>query len=136
MEPITAGVIMGLIVTKFVEGAVGKGAEKLTEDLWSAIKKQFKGREPAEKAIATVEAAPNPAIAKAEADKLTKVLDAEMVMDDKFAAEVQQMAQQILNLDQSQRQEQVIMNQQNYDQAKGYQIKADRIDRIGDDYSK
>jgi hypothetical protein len=131
MEPITAGVIMGLIVTKFVEGAVGKGAEQLTEDLWSAIKKRFKGKEPVEKAIATVEKNQDSAAVKAEADKLTKVLDAEMVMDERFATEVQQMAQQILNLDQSQRQEQVIMNQQNYDQAKGYQIKADRIDRIG-----
>ncbi len=40
-DPVTAAVIVGLAASKFAEGAGGKAAEKLVEQLWGAIASRF-----------------------------------------------------------------------------------------------
>lgn len=95
-DPVTAAVIVGLAVSKFAEGAAGKSAEKLVEKLWDAIADRFKGRKKMEEAIGQITASQGQdagAIAK-----VTTVLDGELVEDEEFAAAVQSLAQQIINI--------------------------------------
>jgi hypothetical protein len=106
-DPITAAVIVGLATSKFAEGIAGKGAEKLVEQLWEAIASRFKGRKKAEEVLAQLETTQGK-VPEAEAN-LVRVLDAEMFEDDTFATELQQMAQQIINI---QNQNQVQSNNQ------------------------
>jgi hypothetical protein len=132
-DPITAAVIVGLAAQKFAEGAAGKGAEKLVEQLWGAIAARFQDRKKTAENLAAIEAAKGKDAGAIE--KVTTVLDGELVEDDEFAAEVQQLAQQIINIqNQSQSQKTVTMTQTNQDQSKGYQVDADRIEHLGDRY--
>ena len=129
-DPVTTAVIVGLAVSKFTEGAAGEAGKKLVTQLWDTIANRFKGRKKAEAAIAQIETSSGQA-PQAEAD-LVRVLDAELVEDDAFAAQVQQLAQQIVNLQQNNNQKSVTLSQTNRDNAKGYQVQADRIDHVGD----
>lgn len=129
-DPVTAAVIVGLAVSKFAESAAGEAGKKLVSQLWETIAARFKGRKKAEAAIAKIEAS-NGQAPEAKAN-LARVLDGELFEDDAFAAEVQQMAQQIINLQQTDNRKVVTMTQENKDNAKGYQIQADRIDQVGD----
>lgn len=95
-EPITAALILGLAAQKFAESAAGKSAEKLIEQLWNKIAARFKGRKKAEAALTQLEASKGKD-AEAEAN-LVRVLDAEMFEDDAFADQLQQMAQQIIHI--------------------------------------
>jgi hypothetical protein len=59
--------------------------------LWKTIKGRFQGKKPnAETTIAQIESGN-----KVEIDKLAKYLDAEMLDDDEFAAQLREMAQEI-----------------------------------------
>ncbi len=95
-DPVTAAVIVGLATSKFAESAAGKTAEKLVERLWEAIACRFKGRKKAEEAIAKIEASQGQA-PESQAN-LVRVLDAELFEDEGFAQELQQLAQQIINI--------------------------------------
>jgi hypothetical protein len=94
--PITAAVILGLVAQKFIEGAVGKTAEKLVEQLWTTIVARFQGRKKTEEnlaAIVTSQGKDSDALVKVE-----KVLDAEFVEDEAFQQELQGLAQQIITI--------------------------------------
>jgi outer membrane protein OmpA-like peptidoglycan-associated protein len=108
-DPITAAVIVGLAASKFAEGAAGKAAEKLVGELWEAIAARFKDRRKTAENLAAI-AATKGADAGAIA-KVTVVLDGELVEDEEFAKELQQMAQQIINV---QNQSQSQQNNVNY----------------------
>ena len=105
-DPATAVTVVSLAV-EFLKGMASGGGEKLTEKLWNAIKNRFSGRKKVEEAIAKIEANQDPAAVQT----LTTVVDAEMIQDDEFAGEVQQLAQQIINLTQNQTQTQTNLNQ-------------------------
>lgn len=129
-DPVTAAVIVGLAISKFTEGAAGEAGKKLASKLWDTIAARFKGRKKTEAAIAQIESSSGKA-PEAQAN-LVRVLDGELFEDDGFAETVQQLAQQIINLEQTNSQEMVTMTMTNRDNAKGYQIQADRIDHVGD----
>lgn len=95
-DPITAAAIVGLAASKFAEAGASEAAKKLIENLWGEITNRFKGRKKAEEALAQLEAAKGDA-PEAQAN-LVRVLDAEMFEDDAFAGQVQQMAQQIIQI--------------------------------------
>ena len=95
-DPITAGTITTLALSKFAEGTVSETAKKLVESLWSAIANRFKGRKKVEEAIAQLEASKGQA-PEAE-ENLATVLKSEMFQDDAFAEQLQQMAQQITQI--------------------------------------
>jgi small-conductance mechanosensitive channel len=116
MEPImslAAGAILKLAVDEAVKAGAGEGAKlavggaaDLAKQLWAKIKTRFQGDARAEKAIQAVEAEQSqPAITKLET-----YLDDAMTEDPAFATEIQQMAQQILNI---QNQNTTTLNQQN-----------------------
>lgn len=97
-EPITTTVIVTLAATKFIEGISGElskrftpaALEKMTQ-LWKTIKGRFHGKKPnAETTIAQIESGN-----KVDIDKLAKYLDAEMLDDDEFAAQLREMAKEI-----------------------------------------
>jgi hypothetical protein len=95
-DPITAATIAGLALSKFAESGASEAAKKLIENLWGAIASRFKGRKKAEEAIAKIEASKGQA-PESEAN-LVRVLDAELFEDEGFAQELQQLAQQIINI--------------------------------------
>ncbi len=95
-DPMTAAAIAGLALSKFAESGASEAAKKLIEGLWGAITTRFKGRKKAEEAIAQLEASQGKA-PEAEAN-LVRVLDAEMFEDEAFAGQVQQLAQQIIQI--------------------------------------
>lgn len=95
-DPITAGAIATIMLSKFAEAGASEAAKKLIENLWGAIATRFKGRKKAEAALAQLAAAQGKA-PEAQAN-LVRVLDAEMFEDDAFAGQVQQMAQQIIQI--------------------------------------
>ena len=105
-DPATAATVVSLAV-EFLKGMASGGGEKLTEKLWNAIKNRFAGRKKVEETIAKIEENQDPAAVRT----LTTVVDAEMIQDDDFAGEVQQLAQQIINLTQNQTQTQTNVNQ-------------------------
>lgn len=105
-DPATAVTVVSLAV-KVLEGVAGGVGGKLTEQLWEAIKKRFAGRKKVEETIAQIEETLDPAAI----GRLTTIVDAEMIQDDEFAGEVQQLAQQIINLTQNQTQTQTNINQ-------------------------
>lgn len=133
-DPVTAAVIVGLAVSKFTEGAVGEAGKKLVNQLWETLATRFKGRPKAEAAIGQLEASQGKA--PDARTNLVRVLDGDLFEDDRFAAEVQQLAQQIINIqNQSPVQQTVTMTQTIQDQAKGYQVEVERIEHLGDRYS-
>jgi hypothetical protein len=104
MEPVStlaAGAIVQLAFNEFIKSSAGEAAKKLTgealakaNDLRKAIWAKFKGSDRAETALAEVEKE-----GTTEAlDKVTKLLDAEMSFEPKFAAQIRQLAQQIINI--------------------------------------
>jgi hypothetical protein len=107
-EPITTALIVGLAAQKFAEGAAGKSAEKLVERLWDAIVSRFKGDKRAETALKTVETTKG---SQDSLETLTTYVKEEMKADQTFADDVQQLAQQIVNI---QNQSQSQQNNANY----------------------
>ncbi len=112
-DPVTAATVVALAV-KLLEGMASGVGEKLTEKLWNAIKNRFAGRKKVEEAIAQIEATQD----SGAIEKLTTIVDAEMIQDDEFAGEVQQLAQQIINLTQNQTQTQTSMHFEAKDNSK------------------
>ena len=102
-DPITAAFIAGLVVQKFVEGAAGEAGKQLVGDLWTRIVKQFKGDKRAETVLATVVETKGE---KESVEDLTTYLKGEMKQDGLFASDLQQLAEQIINV-QNQSQSQV-----------------------------
>ena len=94
-EPITTAIIVGLAAQKFAEGAAGKSAEKLVKRLWDAIVSRFKGDKRAETALKTVETTKG---SQDSLETLTTYVKEEMKGDQTFANDVQQLAQQIVNI--------------------------------------
>jgi DNA-binding NarL/FixJ family response regulator len=135
MDVLTGTAIAKLAFDEFIKSGAGELAKKSVggaiEQLRSTIKKRFVGKnDKAEVAIATLEADSDGAIDKAASlNKLSVYLDDEMD-DVVFAESLRQLAQQLPS------QEQVVMRQENREQSTGYQIYAERIDRVGDDYRK
>ncbi|MGV0028308.1 hypothetical protein [Phormidesmis priestleyi] len=128
MEPVTwtAGAIAKLAFDEFVKSGAGEVAKKTVgsaiEQLRSVIRKRFAGNKKAEEAIVKIEEQ-----GSTEAlNKLSGYLDDEM-NDKTFAQALQQLAQQV---------DQTVMQQENRNNAKGYQIRAERIDHVGDSYGK
>jgi hypothetical protein len=107
-EPITTAIIVGLAAQKFAEGAAGKSAEKLVERLWDAIVTRFKDDKRAETALKTVETTKG---SQDSLETLTTYVKEEMKADQMFADDVQQLAQQIVNI---QNQSQSQQNNANY----------------------
>ncbi|NMG18626.1 hypothetical protein [Brasilonema bromeliae] len=135
--------ILKLAFNEFIKSSAGEAAKKLTTEALSKanelrhkIVSRFKDRQnvKAEKAITAVQEQHS-----VEAlHKLTTYLDDEMDEEPSFADDLRQLAQQIINI-QKISQEQLQfgeMKQLNRDNAKGFQVQANRIDRIGDDYTK
>ncbi|MGD1928904.1 MAG: hypothetical protein ACFB12_08330 [Leptolyngbyaceae cyanobacterium] len=93
IEPITTALILSLAVQKFAEGASGKTAEKLIEQLWTAIANRFKGRKRTEENLAVIAAAKGNAPDAQK--KVETVLEAEFVEDEDFRAELAEIVTQI-----------------------------------------
>ncbi|HBL11582.1 MAG TPA: hypothetical protein DD379_09280 [Cyanobacteria bacterium UBA11162] len=135
--------ILKLAFNEFIKTSAGETAKKLTGEAltkaselrqkvvsWFNKKQDLK----AENAIAAIQEQGS----LEPLNKLTTYLDNEMETDPIFAQDLRKLAQQIINI-QNTNQEQVQfgeMKQLNRDNSKGTQIQAKRIDRIGDDYTK
>ncbi len=140
---LTAAEILKLAFNEFIKSSAGEAAKKLTtealnkaNELRHKIVSRFKDRQnlKAEKAITAVQEQ----YSLEALNKLTTYLDDEMEEEPSFAHDLRQLAQQIINI-QNISQEQVQfgeMKQLNRDNAKGTQVQANRIERIGDDYTK
>jgi hypothetical protein len=97
-EPLTAGVLVGLAVQKFVESGAGELAKKFTSEaiakipeLWQRIKNKLQGKSPkVDEALAKLELGDCSAI-----DTVTKNLD--VVLDDEpeFAEQLKVLAKEI-----------------------------------------
>ncbi|MFN5855099.1 MAG: hypothetical protein ACK456_04260 [Pseudanabaenaceae cyanobacterium] len=97
-EPLTAGVLVGLAVQKFVESGAGELAKKFTSEaiakipeLWQRIKNKLQGKSPkVDEALAKLESGDRSAI-----DTVTKNLD--VVLDDEpeFAEQLKVLAKEI-----------------------------------------
>jgi translation initiation factor 2B subunit (eIF-2B alpha/beta/delta family) len=104
MEPATTlavGAIAQLAFNEFIKSSAAETAKKLTAEaiaqanhLRQAIWAKFKGNSRAEAALAEVEKTGT----TAALEKVTKYLDLEMEEDQTFAKNIQQMAQQIINI--------------------------------------
>ncbi|QDL10921.1 hypothetical protein DP113_26060 [Brasilonema octagenarum UFV-E1] len=140
---VTAAEILKLAFNEFIKSSTGEAAKKLTSEALSKanelrqkIVSRFKDRQnvKAEKAITAVQEQ----YSLEALNKLTTYLDDEIDEEPSFADDLRQLAQQIINIQNiSQKQVQFgEMKQLNRDNAKGTQVQANRIDRIGDDYTK
>lgn len=98
---ITAMTIVGLAV-KFLEGAASKSGANLAETLWNALKTRFAGCPKAEATLSALEAAAGNA--PEQVQRLTSYVEVEMD-DDAFAAQIRQLAHQIINQTQTQLQQ-------------------------------
>jgi hypothetical protein len=96
-EPITAAAIATLLVTELAKSSAGEAGKKLVADLWGAIARRFKGNAAAEETLAIVEAEPS-----AETGRDLETFLRREMKDGAFAAAVGLLAQQIINLNQSQ----------------------------------
>ncbi|MBC7972971.1 MAG: hypothetical protein H7Z11_23085 [Verrucomicrobia bacterium] len=104
MEPVTvltAGAIAKIAFEEFAKAGGGELAKKslggaidLVKALRDKIQAKFKGNDRAETAIAEAEQQPTPVAL----EKVTKYLDLEMLEDEAFATEIKQIAQQIINV--------------------------------------
>jgi len=104
MEPITvltAGAIAKIAFEEFAKAGGGELAKKslggaidLVKALRDKIQAKFKGNNRAETAIAEADQQQTPAAL----EKVTKYLELEMMEDETFATEIKQMAQQIINV--------------------------------------
>ena len=104
MEPVSAiavSTIAQLAFNEFIKSGAGElakqslgGAIDLTKRLRDKIQAKFQGNDRAQSAIAKLEQQGTPEALS----KVTKYLDLEMTEDAKFDAEVRQIAQQIINI--------------------------------------
>lgn len=104
MEPITSlatGTIAGLAFNEFIKSGAGELAKKsvggaidLIKNLRDKIETKFRGNERAATALVEVKQQGT----QAALDKVTTYLDVEMLEDEAFATEVQQIAQEIINI--------------------------------------
>lgn len=104
LTSVTAAAIAQLAFNEFIKSSAGEAAKKLTgdaltkvNDLRKVIWAKFKGNLRAETALAKVEADGTPAAL----DTVTKLLDAEMSLEPEFAIQIRQLAQQIINIQNS-----------------------------------
>lgn len=103
-DPVTAlttGIILNLAFQEFIKGGAGELAKKsldgafdLAKNLQDKISAKFKGNTKAETAIATLETDGS----STALTKLEVYLDDAMADDEVFAKEVQQIAKQIINI--------------------------------------
>ena len=84
------------VMTELVKGTATKSGEQLAVTLWEKIKQKFQKDDRALEAIAAVETEKS---AEAVAD-LTTYVKSEMKRSPEFATEVQQLAQEIININQ------------------------------------
>ena len=97
-DPLTAGVLVGLAVQKFVESSAGELAKKFTTEaiakipeLWQQIKNKLKGKSAkVDEALVKLESGDRTAI-----ETITKNLDVALDDDETFAALLQKLAQEI-----------------------------------------
>ena len=97
-DPLTADVLVGLAVQKFVESSAGELAKKFTTEaiakipeLWQQIKNKLQGRSPkVDEALVKLESGDRSAI-----DTVTKNLDVVLDEDEIFAALLQKLVQEI-----------------------------------------
>ena len=125
---LTATKIIELAFGGIIQGAVGKvtemGVGQLFKRLQDKIRRKFQGNPDATKAIKAVEKG-----SEADLPEAARYLNAFMTLEPAFAQEVRILAQQI---NQSKHEETTTMNQNNLDNAKGYQVSANEIEHIGD----
>ena len=124
-DPVTASLLVGLAVQKFVESSAGELAKKFTTeaiakipDLWQQIKNKLKGKSAkVDEALVKLESGDRTAI-----DTVTKNLD--VVLDDEpeFANELKLLAQTIQA---GKIQDNSTMTQNNSDNARGWQTKVE-----------
>ena len=130
MDVLTGAAIAKLAFDEFVKSGAGEVAKKAVggaiEQLRSAIRKRFSGNKKAEDAIVKIEEKRSPEAL----NKLSVYLEDEMD-DVQFAQTLQQLAQQVAN-NVNRGCDQTVMQQKNIGNAKGYQIRAERIDHVGD----
>ena len=100
------------------------GVGQLFKRLQDKIRRKFQGNPDATKAIKAVEKG-----SEADLPEAARYLNAFMTLEPAFAQEVRILAQQI---NQSKHEETTTMNQNNLDNAKGYQVSANEIEHIGD----
>ncbi len=97
-DPITASILVGLAVQKFVESSAGELAKKFTTEaiakipeLWQQIKNKLQGKSSkVDEALVKLEAGDRSGI-----DTVTKNLDVVLDEDEAFAKLVQKLAQEI-----------------------------------------
>ena len=140
---VTGAKILELAFNEFIKSSAGETAKKLTDEafikagkLRQKIVTWFKNKQDvkAEKAITAIQEQ-----GSSEAlNKLTTYLDDEMEAEPTFSQDLRQLAQQIINIPNISKEQVQFgeMNQANRDNAKGFQVQAHQIDRIGDDYTK
>ena len=124
-DPLTAGVLVGLAVQKFVESGAGELAKKFTTEaiakipeLWQQIKNRLSGKHPTvDEALMKVESGDRSAI-----ETVSTVLGTELITDPEFANELKLLAQTIQA---GKIQDNSTMTQNNSDNAKGWQTKVE-----------
>ena len=97
-DPITASLLVGLAVQKFVESSAGELAKKFTTEaiakipeLWQQIKNRLQGKSAkVDEALVKLESGDRSAI-----DTITKNLDVVLDEDETFASLLQKLAQEI-----------------------------------------
>ena len=90
-EPITAAMIVTLLLTSFVGGVAGEAGKQSVEKLWKAIAARFQNDDRAKRAMTAVETEKSPEAAK----KLEVYLDDEMTAAPEFAEAVRQLVREI-----------------------------------------
>lgn len=110
MGPISAAIVTALaasqfVVTEFTKGMATEGGKQIAVTLWEKIKQRFHKDDRALEAIAAVETEKSE---EAVAD-LTTYVKSEMKRYPEFDAEVQKLAQKIININQ-QSQQQTVFN--------------------------
>ena len=134
--------ILKLAFNEFIKTSAGETAKKLTGEALSKagelrhkIVSWFKDKNDvrAEKAITAVQEQGS----LDALNKLTTYLDDEMEVAPVFSQSLQQLAQQIINIQNltQQQTQSSEMKHLNRDNAKGIQIQAEQINRVGDDYT-
>jgi hypothetical protein len=99
-EPITAGLIAGLLVQELAKSSAGEAGKKLVGQLWEAIARRFQGDRRAEKVLQAVETEKSPEAEQA----LTVFLQYEMD-DADFVRQLEPLVRQIQSLAETGKQE-------------------------------
>jgi len=124
-DPITASILVGLAVQKFVESSAGELAKKFTTEaiakipeLWQQIRNKLQGRSAkVDEALVKLESGDRSAI-----DTVTKNLDVLLDDEPEFAHELKLLAQTIQA---GKIQDNSTMTQNNSDNARGWQTKVE-----------